>query len=172
LINVARLVLLSPVLILVSALLCPAQTSQPKTVLDYYKLLPDKFFEADRTQRMNWMLDPKRGAIVDSKNGYLYAPGDGAQTDIYLSLFQKRAGGYLAAVKYYDSDTQAFTHLEFYVYQNGSWTEVTKSVIPGEINYELKYEMPRYGTAIRVKDKRGKRLYDLVWAGEKFRLRK
>jgi hypothetical protein len=164
--------LLTPVLILVPAFLCPAQTSQPKTVLDYYKLLPDKFFEADRTQRINWMLDPKRGAIVDSKNGYLYAPGDGAQTDIYLSLFKKRAGGYLAAVKYYDSDTQDFTHLEFYVYRDGSWTEVTKSVIPVKISDELKYEMPRYGAAIRVKDKRGKRLYDLVWAGEKFRLRK
>ena len=100
------------------------------------------------------MLDPKRGAIVDSKNGYLYAPGDGAQTDIYLSLFKKRTGGYLAAVKYYASDTQEFTHLEFYVYRNGSWTEVTKSVIPVKISDELKYEMPRYGTASHVRDKR------------------
>ena len=148
-----------------------AQTSQPKTVLDYYKLLPDKYFEADRTQRVNWMLNPKRGAVVDLRNGYLYAPGDGAQTDIYLSLFRKRTGGYLVGVKFYASDTQDLTYLDFYVYQISSWVAVTKSVIPVNIKDELKYEMPRYGRTIRVRDKRGRPLYDLVWSGDKFRLR-
>ena len=50
-----------------------AQSSQPRTVVDYYMLLPDKYFEANQKQRLHWMLDPKRGAIVDIKNGYLYA---------------------------------------------------------------------------------------------------
>jgi hypothetical protein len=161
-----------PALVFVSALFCIAQSPPPKTVLDYYELLPDKYFEANREQRVIWMLDPKRGAIVDSKNGYLFAPGDGAQSDIYLSLFKKRNGEFVAAVKHYDSDTNDFTYLEFVVYKDGSWTEVTKSVIPVKINDKLRYEMPRYGRAIRVRNKKGKRMYDLVWTGENFRLRR
>lgn len=157
---------------LLSAITVSAQTSGPRTVLDYYKILPDKFFEADRKQRLDWMLDPKRGAIVDTKNGYLFAPGDGAQTDIYLSLFKKRSRGYVVGVKHHAPDTQDFTYLEFYVYQNGSWTEVTKSVTPVKINDELKYELPRYGTRVSVNDKRGRRLYYLVWTGERFRLQR
>ena len=140
--------------------------------MEYYKLLPDKYFEADREQRINWMLDPKRGAVVDSKNGYLFAPGDGAQTDIYLSLFKKRNDEFVVAVKHYDSDTNDFTYLEFLLYKNASWTEVTKSMIPVKINDELRYEMPRYGKVIRVRNKKGKRMYELVWTGEKFLLRK
>ena len=167
-----RLVLSALVVGLLSAINLSAQTPGPKTVLDYYKLLPDKFFEADREQRLKWMLDPRRGAIVDSRNGYLYAPGDGAQTDIYLSLFKKQSRGYVVGVKYYAPDTQALTYLEFYVYQNGSWTEVTKSVTPVKISDELKYELPRYGTRVGVTDKRGRRLYYLVWSGERFRLQR
>ncbi len=167
-----RLVLSVLAASLLSAITISAQTSGPRTVLDYYKILPDKFFEADRKQRLDWMLDPKRGAIVDSKNGYLYAPGDGAQTDIYLSLFKKRSREYVVGVKYYAPDTQDFTYLEFYVYQNGSWTEVTKSVVPVKISDQLKYELPRRGTSVSVKDKRGRQLYYLVWSGEKFRLQR
>ena len=157
---------------LLSAIYSFAQPPQPKTVLDYYKLLPDKYFETDPQQRVNWMLDPKRGAIVDPKNGYLYAPGDGAQTDIYLCIFKKRSGPLVLAVKHYASDTQDFTYLEFFSYKNGSWSEVANSVIPVKLEDQLKYEMPRYGKTIRVTNKSGKRLYDLVWSGERFRLRK
>jgi hypothetical protein len=64
----------------------------PRTVVDYYMLLPDKYFEAEREQRVHWMLDPKRGAIVDIANGYLFAPGDGAQTDIYTCVFKRSNG--------------------------------------------------------------------------------
>lgn len=152
-------------------ILAAGQTSQPVTVLDYYKLLPDKYFEADQNQRINWMLDPKRGAIVDLKNDYLYAPGDGAQSDIYLSLLKKRSGRYLAILKYHPSDNRDFTNLEFYVYQNGSWTDVTESVLPLEINNSYEYHVPRYCMGIQVNDKSGRWLYDLVWTGEKFRLR-
>lgn len=63
-----------------------AQLTQPQTVKDYYLLLPEKYFWANQAERIDWMLDPKRGAVVDTKNGYLYAPGDGAQTDIWVCL--------------------------------------------------------------------------------------
>ena len=159
------------VLLIVSflAVAVPAQYPAPRTVLDYYKLLPDKFFEADRKQRIDWMLDRKRGAIVDEKRGYLFAPGDGAQSDVILTLFKMRRSGYVVGVKHYAVDTNELTYLEFYTYSDGAWTEVTKSVLPMKIDHDLRYELSRYGTTIRVTDKRGRSLHRLVWSGQRFR---
>ena len=148
------------------------QSSKPRTVLDYYLLLPDKYFEADKEQRVKWMLDPKRGAIVDVKNGYIYAPGDGAQTRIYVCLFRRAEGNYLIAVKTHAPDTKEYTNLDFYVYENGSFVDVTQAVLPVAVNEELRYEMPRYGTTIKVSNKRGRKVYELVWAKDKFRLKR
>lgn len=145
-----------------------AQSSDPKTVLDYYVLLPDKYFEANKEQRVEWMLNPGRGAVVDIKNGYIYAPGDGAQTSVYVCLFKRTQGAPLIAVKSYESDTQDYTHLDFYEYKNGALVEVKKGVLPVKLNENLKYEMPRYGTTIKVSDQRGKRMYSLNWSGSRF----
>jgi hypothetical protein len=49
---------------------------------------------------------------------------------------------------------------------------VTKSVLPAAADEGLEYEMPRYGTTIEVKDKRGKRLYNLAWEGDGFSLKR
>jgi hypothetical protein len=145
------------------------QPSQPRTVVDYYLLLPDKYFEVDREQRTKWMLDQKWGAIVDVRNGYIHARGDGAQTSLYVRLFRKAGGGYLIAVKSYASDSQDYTYLDFYVYENRMLTNVTKRVFPIPANDELKYELPRYGRTIKVSTQNGRRVFDLLWTGSRFR---
>lgn len=148
-----------------------SQSAQPRTVLDYYIMLPDKYFEADKEQRVKWMLDRSRGAVVDVKNGYLYAPGDGAQTSIYVCLFRKPDGSYVIAVKSHAPDTDDFTYLDFYAYDAGRLVDVTKTVLPVGENDEFKYEMPRFGRTLRVSNKRGKKIYDLYWIGDRFKLR-
>jgi len=149
-----------------------AQATQPLTVVDYYMLLPDKYFEANREQRLHWMLDPKRGAIVDVKNGYLYGAGDGAQTDIYVCLFKRTNGTYLVAVNYNDKNEVFESFLDFYTYEHRRLRKVTKSVLPVAFKRSLYYELPRYGTTIAVTNKSGRKLYDLVWAENVFRLRR
>src|ERR1044072_6283250 len=144
----------------------------PKTVLDYYLLLPEKYFEANKEQRVKWMLDPGRGAVVDLKNGYIYAPGDGAQSSIYVCLFKRPHDLPLIAVKSYDSETQDYSHLDFYEYRNGSLVEVKKGVLPVKLNENFKYEMPRYGRTIEVTDQRGRKIYSLNWSGRRFVLEK
>ncbi len=148
------------------------QSAQPHTVIDYYRLLPDKYFEATREQRFSWMLDPKRGAVVDVSNGYLYAAGDGAQTDIYVCLFKRLDGTYLVAVKSHESDSDIYTYLDFYIYDKGRLQNVTKQSLPMKFDKELKYELPRYGTTVKVTDENGKRVYDLVWINGKFKLKR
>src|SRR5437667_7782705 len=97
-------------LTVVAAALTVTSQPRPKTVVDYYKILPERYFEADRNQRINWMLDPKRGAIVDLKRSFLYAPGDGAQSDLYVVLFLRRGRGDVIAVKHYAPDTKDWTY--------------------------------------------------------------
>lgn len=149
-----------------------AQSSSPKTVSDYYLLLPEKYFEANKEQRVKWMLDASRGAVVDIQNGYIYAAGDGAQTSIYICVFKRPHGLPLIAVKSYESDTQDITHLDFYEYKNGTLVEVKKGVLPVKVNEDFKYEMPRYGRTIEVRDRRGRKLYSLNWSGRRFVLQK
>ena len=141
---------------------------EPKTVLDYYLLLPDEYFEANEEQRVKWMLDPKRGAVVDIKNNYIFAPGDGAQTSIYVCLFKRSSGRPLIAVKSHESDTDQFTHLQFFEYKRGTLVEVKQGVLPVKLNEEFKYKMPRYGRSIEVKNQRGRKIYNLTWSGTRF----
>ncbi len=140
-----------------------SRSTQSRNVVDYYMLLPDKYFEADREQRLHWMLDPKRGAIVDIKNGYLYAPGDGAQTDIYVCLFKRSDSKFVIAVNYNDKNGVFESFLDFYVYQQGRLRNVTKSVMPISFSQNLYYELPRDGTTIAVTNKLGKKVYNLAW---------
>ena len=151
---------------------CSAQSPTPRTVLDYYLLLPEKYFEANRELRVKWMLDPGRGAVVDITNGYIYAPGDGAQTSLYVCLFQRSRGRAVIGVKSHPSDTHAITFLHFYEYRNGALADVTKTVLPVKINESAIYEMPRYGKSIEVRDARNNTIYSLVWSGRRFVLKR
>jgi hypothetical protein len=146
-------------------------SAEPRTVVDYYLLLPDKYFEGDRDMRLHWMLDPKRGAIVDLKHGYLYAAGDGAQTDIYVALFKRTNGKYLIAVNYNDKHDVFESFLVFYEYDQGRLGLVTDPVLPVAFDKNLYYELPRQGTTIVVTDKSGKRRYRLVWNKRQSRFR-
>jgi hypothetical protein len=158
-------------LMLVSAfgaqLVC-GQTSQPRTVRDYYLLLPDKYFEANQEQRVKWMLDPKAGAIVDVKNGYLRAIGDGAQMGIIVCLFKKHDGTYIIGVDAVSWEGADYSRLNFYHYDNGNFIDVTKSIVPVALPQEHWYEMPRYGTTISVATQKRRHLYNLVWNRRRF----
>jgi hypothetical protein len=159
-----RRVLIALLLVFLFQLSSYAESPVPKTVFDYYLLLPDKFFEANKEQRIKWMLDSRRGAVLDLKNGYIFAPGDGAQTSIYVRLFKRRQRLPLLAVKTHEADTDEYTHLDFYEYKRGELVEVKKAVLPVKVHEEFKYEMPRYGKSIEVRDQRGKKIYSFIWS--------
>ena len=116
------------------------------------------------------MLDAHRGAVVDMDHGYIYAPGDGAQTDIYVRLFERNNKRPLIAVKSYASDSQDFTYLDFFEYRDGGLHPV--NVSPVTVNERFRVELPRIGNTIQVSNAQGAPLYDLVWAETKFLVRR
>ena len=81
-------------------------------------------------------------------------------------------GKYLIAVNYNDKTGVFESFLDFYVYHDGRLRNMSRSVLPVAFNKRLYYELPRYGTTIVVTNKAGKRLYDLVWARNVFKLKR
>lgn len=144
----------------------------PKNVLEFYKLLPDKYFEADREQRTTVLLDPKRGSIVDIPNGYLYAQGDGAQASLWVCVFKRPDRSYLVVVKTHPGDTDALTSLDFFEFRENRLQPIPpKTILPVAVNGRLTYQMPRQGRTIKVLAPDGTRIYDLTWTGTKFEKR-
>jgi len=143
----------------------------PRTVLDFYFLLPDDYFDAPRKD----LLDPNRGAIVDNEHGYLHVVGDGSQFSIWLALYKKADAGRIV-VLFQEDEEGGCNSLKAYAYSGGHLVDMTKSVLPSEPCGEEKfYELPRTRTAIGVRatdNNGGRHLYDLIWSGSRFRVRR
>lgn len=166
-----------------------AQTKQPKTVRDFFNLLPREYFEIGccveygethtkegRAKYLERFLE-----VDDPANGYLEGRGHAGQGGIKMALFKRPDGSYLAGVETHTVLTMDNYFLE---YRNGKWFDVSSKVVP-QFGKNKFYSLPRYGTKIEVFAKKaiekisdeqiiyetGAKLYDLVWNGEKFTIK-
>ncbi len=149
---------------------------RPKNVLQYFHLLPSRYFECEpknRDEHIRRMLDSSRGSIIDIPNGYIFAGGDAAQDDLQVCLFKQTDGSFLVGVAATGEADEFDWHqpLVFFRLEGGRLRPVTKSVMPFRVQKQVQYKMPRQGTTIRVQTEEGKRLYDLAWNGTKFEKR-
>ncbi len=150
-------------------------SKQPHTVVDYFQLLPSRYFESPGV-RADWL--KHQDNVVDVKNGYLYLQGDGAQSTLVVCLFKQADNTYLIGVYSTSSDNN---DLNFYRYIDGQWQEVTQQVLPDNVSallmqmvsggYEYTVEMPRYGTTIVLKNAKNKKVYELMWTKRVFTLK-
>jgi hypothetical protein len=167
-----------------------AQTEQPKTVRDFFYLLPQKYFEIGCCGVYAEPDSEKAHAkyletflrVEDTANGYLQGGCEGGQACIEMVLFKKPDGNYLVGVGTYNTMTE---HNYFLEYRNGKWFDVSAKVIP-QFGKNKLYSLPRSGTKIEVFAKKviervsddqiiyetGAKLYDLVWSGGKFTIKK
>jgi len=116
-------------------------THPPRSVIDYYLLLPSDYFDGlatdTRSERLRLLRDFK-GSSVDRPHGFLHIRGDGAQSDLTVCLFKRPNGSYLVAVNSNTaSDGVWGPSLDFYTYQQGHLVNVTKAVRPAGINQSL-----------------------------------
>jgi hypothetical protein len=132
-------------------------------------LLPKRYFEIDRRS----LLNPKYGAIVDARHGYLRPWHDGAQIGWEMCLLRGPSGSSLFAVSWYEGPDEGwYPSLEFFAYQRGRLVDVTQSVLPRRFSEELAYRLPRHGATIRVVTQADETLYDLVWTGGRFHVKR
>lgn len=166
-----------------------SQTKQPRTVRDFFMLLPEQYFTLEgcfpdkdkdcRQARLDYL--KTFAEIEDTKNGYLKGGCDGAQACLEMALFKRPDGTYLIGMATFAEMINDFYFLD---YAGGKWTDVSASVVP-EYSKKNYYELPRYGTTVKVFAKKiveqtddyeisekGAKLYDLEWKGGKFTVKK
>ncbi len=162
-----------------------AQTKEPKTVMDFFALLPEKYFTLEgcfrendkdcRKARAEYLKNYKE--IEETKNGYFKGGCDGGQSCIEMALFKRPDNSYVIAVATF---SEAFEENYFLDYKNGVWTDISEKIVP-EFSKDKRYELPRFGTSVKVfstklieKDgdfeirEKVKNIYDLEWKDGKF----
>ena len=167
--------------------LSSSRTGQPKTVRDFFVLLPQKYFtlegcvanptksECDRA-RAEYLKNHLE--VEDTANGYMRGGCDGAQGCFHMALFKRPGGTYLVGLTTSFEDVESSYFLE---YAGGRWRDVGRRVVPG-YGEDKVYELPRYGTTVEVYENkkvagedyrsRGRKLYNLTWANGAFTIEK
>lgn len=184
--NVNQKALLAIVFLILAVPAGYAQSKAPKTVRDYFMLLPAKVFSIEccleRTPKLSKEAYlTKYLEIEDTANGYMKGGGDGAQEAFEMALFKKPDGSYL--IGFYtvgEGGVEEVPFAFFLQYKAGRWTDVSKTVIPGYDPLTRIYQIPRHGTTIEVFQKdeaaddfnKGKKLHDLLWKNGKFTIKK
>lgn len=162
-----------------------SQTKEPKTVMDYFALLPEKYFTLEgcfreddkdcRKARAEYLKNYKE--IEDIKNGHLKAGCDGGQRCLEMALFKRPNNTYVIAVATFG---EALEENYFLDYKNGVWTDISEKIVP-EFSKDKRYEIPRNGTTVKVFStkliekgddyevrEKDKNIYDLEWKDGKF----
>lgn len=167
----------------------PIAVGEPKTIRDFFMLLPEKYFLLEGCEKAK---DPDcRKAkldylktftdVEDTANGYFKGGCDGAQSCIEMTIFKRPDGKYLVAVA---TEAEMLMDQFFLDYDGGRWTDVAARDVP-EYSKKNIYALPRKGTTVEVFAKKivekgedyevadkGAKLYDLVWKDGKFSIRK
>ncbi len=159
--------------------------SGPRTVMDFFALLPDEYFTLEGCDRARDVGCKKARAeylktfteVEDIKNGYFKGGCDGGQSCIEMAIFKKPDGTYLVGVATFAEMMNDFHFLE---YSGGKWTDVSLVAVP-DYNKKHWYELPRIGTTMKVFAKKiveetadfeisekGRLLYSLAWKDGKF----
>lgn len=152
-----------------------AVTKTPRTVVDFFMLLPNKYVNNYSAAARQKQL---KNGTTDAANGYLEVFGQSdAEKNIYIAIFKKDAGGYLVTVAAGNYASAKVSDYYFLEYNNQKWTDVSKQVLPAdfkvadfydkEANNIYPCELPRYNRTINCRDKDSKLTY-LGWTGSEF----
>lgn len=161
------------------------QTNQPKTLREFFNLLPPKYFtlagcEPQKDKNCNRARAEyirNNLLIEDSKNGYWKSGCDGAQSCLEMALFRRSDATYVVHILTLDVMDEKSYFLE---YKDGVWADIGAQIVP-EYSAQNIYVPPRYGTTVEVFKKkytepdfgeRGAKLYDLIWKSGKFEIKK
>ncbi len=174
-------------LIILAILVLPAAVfaqKQPRTVREFFNLLPQKYFTLEgcspandkncnqaRREYIQTFLE-----IEDTANGFWKSGCDGAQSCLTMALFKRSDSTYIVALQ--TEFEMGYTNY-FLEYKAGKWSDISARVIPSFSRNKI-YDLPQKGTTIEVfaKNKtgedsgKGKKLYDLVWKNGKFSVKR
>ena len=154
------------------------QSPGPKTVADFFLLVPERYMEGyDLRFREELLRGERRGAVVDIPNGYISWDASDNPEGFEFAIFRKNDGSYLVAYSTgafgdpeLDKELGNWPTLFLLSYEGGRWRDVTRASLPAAFDKKLYYKLPRRGRSIEVWDGRGRKLYTLTWRNDRFRI--
>lgn len=151
-------------------LLTLAVSAAPKSIADYFSGIPPQdFTEGTPTQLLAIIKRGEGKNLLDAKNGYMRLEGDGAQVSLQIVLFRFADKEPLLAVAYGILEEPEFTHVSFFTEKNGKMILANRAILPVPDSKERRFELPRFGRTITVRDPKGAPLSKYTWDGERFR---
>lgn len=155
-----------------------AQSPEPKTVADFFLLVPERYMMGyDLRFREEMLRGERRGVVVDIRNGYISYDASDNPSGFEFAIFRKSNGRYLVAYSngaFHDQEMAEelgnWPTLFLLSYEGGRWRDVTRESLPMAYDKKLPYMLPRRGRAIAVWDGRRRKLYTLTWRNDRFRL--
>ncbi len=161
------------------------QTNQPKTLREFFALLPPKYFTLEGCEPSKDKNCDKARAeyiktfleIEDTKNGFWKSGCDGAQSCLTFALFKRPDSSYIVHLL---TEFEMGEDSYFLEYKNGKWSDIGAEIVP-EYSAKNTYIPPQKGTTVAVFKKnfpepeyseRGAKIYDLVWNNGKFSIKK
>ena len=154
-----------------------AQSSTPKTVADFLLLVPEHYMVGyDLRFREELLRGEHRGVVIDIRNGYISYDASDNPSGFEFAIFRKSNGRYIVAYNTVDDDfdwqPEDGATLRLLSYEGGRWRDVTRKLLTVALDGRLGYTLPRKGRSIEVTDERGRKLYTLTWARDRFRIRR
>ncbi len=145
----------------------------PRTVVDFFLLLPkatvDPIVNFPIKNRSQILKEQQK--LLDIPHGYLQIGGE-ADSTLTLCLFRKQDGSYLVASYYGGGEEDEDPALDFFEYRAGRLVKVNALAkvmqLPVTFNKKWRYDLPRIGTSITVRDEKGRRVYWLEWDRTRF----
>ncbi|MBX7174413.1 MAG: hypothetical protein K1X72_25800 [Pyrinomonadaceae bacterium] len=143
-------------------------SAQPKTVTDYYLAMPSNLYNFNQVKdKVALIKDRKKNIkIEDIKNGYLRIESNDWEGFGEVALFKKGDGSYIIGQTEVGCGPICTGSVDFWTYQAGTWTNVTKQVLTfskadlnkifaerhvEESERAAYFELPRVGRKMKLK---------------------
>ena len=123
-----------------------AQSPEPKTVADFFLLVPERYMMGyDLRFREELLRGERRGAVVDIPNGYISYDESDNPSGFEFTIFRKDDGRYLVAYSTgafgdpeLDKELGNWPTLSLLSYEgSGRWRDVTRASLPVSFNKKL-----------------------------------
>ncbi len=149
--------------ILLSAVL--QASAAEKGIADYFLELPQQEFTEEAPIDL---MESGLNRLIDSRNGYMFLEGNGAQVSLEIALFLYPSRQPLLAVAWGNYMEEAFTHLSFFTERNGRMVPFNRAILPVNDSSDLRFELPRKGLTVVIRDASGKVVSQWTWNRTKF----
>jgi hypothetical protein len=138
-------------------------------IVEYFKALPPSgFLEGTTAQLLDIMKRAEGKSFIDTKNGYMYLEGDGAQVSLQVALFRFDDKTPLLVVAHGELEEESFTKLSFFTEVKKKMVPMERSIFPVANGPKRKFTLPHKGRTIIVSHASGKEESRWTWEDEAF----